>query len=191
MERAARYMDAARPVSERLTELSYEFEGFAGDIRDLLEGFDCNPRQLDAIENRLDLLYSLKKKYGGTVEEILAFRDRAAAELRKIETSDERARQLQRELSGLLAEAASRAEKLSAARGDAAERFTARVMEELAFLDMPSVTLTVRRREKPSLPTGSTSWSSISPPTSARSRARSRRSRRAASSRASCCRSRT
>ena len=154
MEQAARYMDAARPVSERLTELSYEFEGFAGDIRGLLEGFDCDPRQLDAIESRLDLLYGLKKKYGGSVEEILAFRDRAAEELRKIERSDERARQLQEELSGLLAEARARAEKLSAARGDAAERFTARVMEELAFLDMPSVTLTVRRREKLLSPDG-------------------------------------
>lgn len=154
MGQAARYMDAARPVCERLSELSYEFEGFASDIRDLLEGFDCDPRQLDRIENRLDLLYGLKKKYGGSEEEILAFRDRAAEELQKIETSDERARQLQAELTGLLAEAQSRAEKLSRAREEAADRFTAQVMEELAFLDMPSVTLTVRRQEKPLSPDG-------------------------------------
>ena len=62
MEQAARYMDAAKPVAERLTDLSYELEGISGDIRDLLDGLDCDPARLDDVEKRLDTIFFPQEK---------------------------------------------------------------------------------------------------------------------------------
>ena len=151
---AARYLDAAGPLSDRLTDFSYELEGMGADLRDLLENLDCDPSQLEYLEARLDLIYSLKKKYGPDVAAVLRFRDEAAAELERIETSDERAAQLRGQLDGLLAEARRLAAALTARREEAARAFTEAVQAELAFLDMPSVRLTVQRREKPLSPDG-------------------------------------
>lgn len=149
MQDAAQYLDAAQSVSDRLTEISYELEGFSGDIHDLLDNFDCDPSQLDTIESRLDLIYNLKKKYGADIDTILKYRDEAAAELEAIETSDVRAEKLRRQLDGLQEKAQNLAEELSLKRVAAAKSFTDAVQAELAFLDMPSVTLSVRRQEKP------------------------------------------
>ena len=149
MEQAARYMDAAKPVAERLTDLSYELEGISGDIRDLLDGLDCDPARLDDVEKRLDTIFSLKKKYGADIDDILSYRDRAAEELERIETSDTRAQALREQMIELKATAKQLAAKLTKARLDAADRFTTEVQAELAFLDMPSVALSVRRTDKP------------------------------------------
>lgn len=149
MEQAARYMDAAKPVAERLTDLSYELEGISGDIRDLLDGLDCDPTRLDDVEKRLDTIFSLKKKYGADIDDILSYRDRAAEELERIETSDTRAQALREQMIELKATAKQLAAKLTKARLDAADRFTTEVQAELAFLDMPSVALSVRRTDKP------------------------------------------
>ena len=148
MEQAARYMDAAKPVAERLTDLSYELEGISGDIRDLLDGLDCDPARLDDVEKRLDTIFSLKKKYGADIDDILSYRDRAAEELERIETSDTRAQALREQMIELKATAKQLAAKLTKARLDAADRFTTEVQAELAFLDMPSVALSVRRTDK-------------------------------------------
>ncbi len=148
MTQAANYMEAAQPIAERLTDISYEIEGFPGEIHDLIDHFDCDPSQLDAIERRLDTIYNLKKKYGSSIEEILEFGARAAAELEEIETSDARIEKLSAQLSGLEADARHRAEKLTQARKKAAQQFVKAVQEELVFLDMPSVQLSVHQEQK-------------------------------------------
>lgn len=148
MDTAAQYMDQAQPIAERLTELLYEVEGISGDIRALLEDFDCDASELDAIERRLDLIYTLKKKYGADIAEILRFRANAIAELEGLETSDVRARQLKELLECMWEKVVSLADSLSKQRRLAADRFVAAVQEELVFLDMPSVRLSVRQKEK-------------------------------------------
>ncbi len=148
MTQAANYMEAAQPIAERLTEISYELEGFPGEIQDLIDHFDCDPSQLDAIERRLDTIYNLKKKYGSSIEEILEFGARAAAELEEIETSDIRIEKLSAQLSSLEEKARSQAERLTQARTKAAKLFVKAVQGELIFLDMPSVQLSVCQEHK-------------------------------------------
>ncbi|MCI8649268.1 MAG: DNA repair protein RecN [Anaerotruncus sp.] len=154
MSQAANYLEEAQPLAERLTDFSYELEGISSDIHSLLDNFECDPSQLDSIERRLDTIYTLKKKYGADISAILKFREDAAAELESIETSDVRAEKLRAQLSELLKTATALAQKLSRQRLEAAERFTKAVQAELAFLDMPSVTLSVKRIEKPLSPDG-------------------------------------
>ena len=67
-------------ISGRAQEMRYELEEYAASARDALEEMEYNPQELDAIEQRLDTLYRLKKKYGSTVEEILAFQQKASGE---------------------------------------------------------------------------------------------------------------
>ena len=148
MTQAANYMEAAQPIAERLTDISYELEGFPGEIQDLIDHFDCDPSQLDAIERRLDTIYNLKKKYGSSIEEILEFGARAAAELEEIETSDIRIEKLSAQLSSLEEKARSQAERLTQARTKAAKLFVKAVQGELIFLDMPSVQLSVCQGHK-------------------------------------------
>ncbi len=148
MTQAANYMEAAQPIAERLTDISYELEAFPGEIQDLIDHFDCDPSQLDAIERRLDTIYNLKKKYGSSIEEILEFGARAAAELEEIETSDIRIEKLSAQLSSLEEKARSQAERLTQARTKAAKLFVKAVQGELIFLDMPSVQLSVCQEHK-------------------------------------------
>lgn len=154
MAEAAKYMEDAQQVSERLTDLFYELEGYSSDIHRLLENFDCDASQLDSIESRLDELYKLKKKYGPDVSSILAFYDHACEELEQIETSDVRAETLRNQEQKLLEETRAHGKKLSAARKKAAAAFTAAVQKELAFLDMPFVRLAVRQEGKEISPDG-------------------------------------
>ena len=148
MQDAAKYMEDAVETGERLLDLYYEMEGLSGDIRRLLDNFDCDASRLDEIEERLDLIYNLKKKYGAGIPEILEFCEKAQAELERIETSGERAAFLEKETVRLQKEAQKKAGILTKARQKAADAFVKEVSTELAFLDMPSVRLSVHMEPK-------------------------------------------
>ena len=157
LQEAAKYLEGAQPVCDKLTELTYELEGAGEDIRELLENLDCDPSQLGYLEDRLALIHSLERKYGPDIPAVLAFREKAAQELSQIETSDERAQQLAQQQAQLLENAQTLAQELSRRRLAAANAFIQAVQEELAFLDMPAVRLSVRREEKPLAPDGADS----------------------------------
>lgn len=144
---AARYIEPFEAMSERLTEMSYELREFSAEIRSNLDDFEFDPRELDQIESRLDTIYKLKRKYGSTVAEIIAYGEKAADELEAISTGEERAKALESELKKFEDKARKLAEKLSVKRSAAAEQFTKLVEEELVFLDMPAVKLSVSRAE--------------------------------------------
>lgn len=148
MQDAAKYMEDAVETGERLSDLYYEMEGLSGDIRRLLDNFDCDASRLDEIEERLDLIYNLKKKYGAGIPEILEFCEKAQAELERIETSGERAAFLEKETVRLQKEAQKKAGILTKARQKAADAFVKAVSTELTFLDMPSVRLSVHMEPK-------------------------------------------
>lgn len=154
VDEAARYIEPLKPMAERLTEIGYELADFSGEIRSYLDGFEFDPRELDQIESRLDAIYKLKRKYGSTIAEIIAFGEKAAAELENISMSGERAKKLDAERETAEAEALGLAKDLSEKRLRAAEQFTGLVEEELEFLDMPAVRLSVSHREKQMSDTG-------------------------------------
>lgn len=149
LETVSGYMQEAASISDRVSDMYYELEGYAGDLRRLLDGFEFDPLRMEEIEGRLNLIYGLKKKYGSDIDSILQFYANAQHELQQIETSEERALLLEKEVSRLTAETEKRAEALSKARKKAADGFAKAVGEELHFLDMPAVRLSVCMQRKP------------------------------------------
>lgn len=151
---AERFVDDLGGYSEKLQEMGYELEELSATLRDYLENVDFDPRRLDQVEGRLDQIYRLKKKYGGSIREILAHCEACQQELDNLNFSEERAEQLEQELMEAENLAQELADELSARRAEAAEGFVQRVEEELAFLDMPRVRLSLLARPKPLSPNG-------------------------------------
>ena len=137
----AQYMDELKAMSARLEEMSYEIRDYQSTLGDLLEEMDYDPRLIDSVEELLDLIYRLKKKYGSSVEENLEFLAKAQKELDDIQFSQQKTEQLETEYNKLLEEATQAAAALSQHRKAAGEAFTRQVGEELTYLDMPSVKL--------------------------------------------------
>lgn len=134
-------------TAQRIQEMSMELSEFAHDIGLMLDEFEYDPRNLDKIEHRLDLIYRLKKKYGSSVDEILGYLDTIRAELEEIELSDELLQRLSAQKAQKLAQAQQAADSLSARRDEASAEFARRVKEELRFLDMPNVEFTIHNEK--------------------------------------------
>jgi DNA repair protein RecN (Recombination protein N) len=105
-------------------------------LRDYLGRVEANPARLDEIENRLAAVDKLKRKYGGSVDEILLFLDDAVRKIAEVETAGERLEGLQDELKNLASKYEQAAEDLTARRKAAALQLTARVEDELKPLAM-------------------------------------------------------
>ena len=146
---AGRYLPTAAALAERLHSVQYELEDCGAEIGGLAEGMEYDPEELAQIETRLDQLYRLGLKYGGTVEEMLAFLETCKKQLSDIELSDEHIARLTKEYQAAEAEAQRLAGELSAKRQEVAKQFAKRVQEELAFLDMPHVAFLVQCEKGP------------------------------------------
>ena len=154
LDTAAKYLTEFGGYSEKLSDAYYMMEELGSRARDTLEDADFDPRQLDAIESRLDTIYKLKKKYGNSIAEILEYFERISEEYQSLELSDELTAHLQRELDEANLVLHTVAEALTACRLAAAAEFSERVEQELAYLDMAGVRFSITRREKPYGPTG-------------------------------------
>lgn len=139
LREAARFSSEYEEMGAAVEEAAYTLSGYCDDLRDRLYSDDFNPAIADEIEERLDLLSTLRKKYGDTEEEMLEFLETARKECDSIEMSDEIRENLQKERDKAYNEALSLAEQLSKVRKAASDRFCKQVGEELSFLDMPSV----------------------------------------------------
>ena len=126
-------------LAERLTELRCAADDAAEQVRDLLDGLDMEPGALDEVEGRLDVIYRLRKKYGDTVEDMLAYLERCRTELEELQCSSDALARLEKKLAAARKEARALGEVLSQARRAAAEELEGRIQEELRQLDMPKV----------------------------------------------------
>jgi DNA repair protein RecN (Recombination protein N) len=151
---AARSMDSLEPLSRRLEEIGYELTEAGAELRGILDEFEFNQQELDDIEDRLDVIYKLRRKYGESIAVILSFLEDARRELEAITTSEERARLLTAELEKARAEAENLADKLTEARKKAAASFIREVEAELVYLDMPAVKLSLSHRARELSPHG-------------------------------------
>lgn len=151
---AGRYLEELEEPSQRAEGIYYELEELSSTLGELLESSEFDPRQLGEIEDRLDLLYRLKRKYGATVEEMLAYLEKSRRELEELQDSDARLDRLAGEVQEALRRTEEAGRKLSALRKTAAREFLRQVQEELAFLDMPQVKLSLAAREKAPGPDG-------------------------------------
>lgn len=137
----------AEKLSEKLGDLYYELSDIADSIRDSISGDGFSFTELEEIENRINLLCKLSKKYGETEEEMLAFLENAKKELSEISLSDDMLDKLKIQFSKKLAEANDLAKKLSKKRKKEAKVFSQKVCDELRFLDMPFVEFLVDFKE--------------------------------------------
>lgn len=136
-------------LSENLSALRYGTEDAAERLRDLKNSFDFSPKELDQVEDRLDHLHRLKKKYGATVRDMLDYLNKIRQELDQIELSDDLLIKLKKQRKAQLAMTRTLAETLSAQRKVAAERLKARIEEELRQLDMTKVRFQTEFSPKP------------------------------------------
>ena len=133
----------------QLLDLYYTAKDVAADLIGRLDAYDTNDAELDEIEQRIDLIYKLRRKYGDTVEDILAFGERARQELEMIQSSQERVEHLQKEQRRLYTLAREKAELLTQTRLKAFEELNKRNSDTLDFLNMPGVRMTLRHTRGP------------------------------------------
>ena len=140
--------DYAR-LYERMEALYSEAYDVAATIEDKREGFDFSPNELDDVESRMDQLYRLKKKYGSSVEDMLAYLERCRAELEQIEYAGDTLARLEQARTKAEKAAMTAARALSDGRRQAAERLSTQILEELRQLDMGKIRFAVDITEKP------------------------------------------
>jgi len=149
MDTAAQLDESLSEVSGTLMDLYYSAKDAAAELIDRLDAYDTNDAELDEIEQRLDLLYRLKRKYGDTVEDIIAFGQKAREELEQIQFSEQRHDQLQAEKLRLYGLAREKAEALTQTRLKAFDELNARITDTLQFLNMPGVRMTLHHARGP------------------------------------------
>ncbi len=141
------YLPEIEQINTRIESAMYELEDCLSELSDLCDNIDTDAGELDKIEERLDLLYSLGKKYGPTVGEMLEYLEKAQKELDALVKYDENREALTAECGNARREAERLAQSLSEKRRDVLESFSKKVCEEMAFLDMPNVRLVVVQKK--------------------------------------------
>ena len=149
IDTAAQLDDALAAASSQLLDLYYNAKDVAADLIGRLDSYDTNDAELDEIEQRLDLIYKLKRKYGDTVEDVIEFGQNAREELERIQSSQERHDHLQAEKRRLYTLAREKAEALTQTRLHAFEALNKRISGTLDFLNMPGVRMTLRHTRGP------------------------------------------
>lgn len=149
IENAAAFMESLNETAQKATDIRYELEDIAEVLRDSLSELDFDENDLNAIEERLDLLYRLSRKYGETEEEMLEYLEKARAELENISFSEEKQKQLKEEEYFALQKAEELADRLTEVRLSAGRELSDAICAELEFLDMPNVVFAVSRIETP------------------------------------------
>ena len=140
----------AGELVERLDSSYIELKDIAQEISSQMEHVDFDPAELDAINNRLDKLYDLEKKYHvETVEELIAKRDELKIQLGRIENSDETLAELQQKLATQLAQAQKAAEALTKLRTKAAKQIEKEMQGRLMPLGMPNVKFSIEMTQEP------------------------------------------
>ena len=149
VDAAAQLDPALTAAAGQLLDLYYNAKDVAADLIGRLDTYATNDAELDEVEQRLDLLYRLKRKYGSTVENVIAFGQKAREELDNIQHSQQRYDALQAEKLRLYTKAREKAEVLTQTRLKAFEELNTRISGTLDFLNMPGVRMTLRHTRGP------------------------------------------
>lgn len=147
VQKSAEIDPSMEPVSGRLLDLYYNLQDCAAEIESAADSVESDETRLEEIEERLDLLHRLSRKYGGSAEEMLAYLERAQKKLESLYRYETNREQLEQANEKARKQAFVLAKQLSEKRMASAESFVKQVARELAFLDMPNVTLSFSRTE--------------------------------------------
>lgn len=133
---------------ERFDFAVSEIADITAEIRDLNESLDFDPNELEHLEQRIDLIKSLNKKYGGDETAVLQFLDNVKEELESITSSDELIENLEKQSEILEDKLVEKGEKLTSARNKSAKLFSDKICEVLRYLEMPNVVFSVEIEPK-------------------------------------------
>ncbi len=139
LARILRYDDSLSQLHETLSDLTFQLQDAAEQLRDRVYQLSYSADELEQIEERLDTIHRLRRKYGATCEDILSFLEKAQKELDEIEFAGDRVEQLKGKLKTAEKAAWDAAMRLRTARKDAAAGLTQRILTELSQLDMKKV----------------------------------------------------
>ena len=154
LARIARYDERLSQLHDTASDLMYQVQDVAEQLRDRLYQLSYSADELEQIEDRLDTIHRLRRKYGATCEDILAFLASAQKELDEIEFAGDRVEQLKGKLQKAEKAAWDAALRLREARKEAAAGLTARILEELSQLDMKKVQFSCEFTETELSPVG-------------------------------------
>lgn len=146
--KASAFDETLNNVSDTVAEMSYNIADCASELNSFLYSLDVDPNELDLIEERLDVLFRLSKKYGQTETEVLEFLEKAQKELEEITFSDKLKEELEVELNEKYVVMDKTSRKLSANRQKFGEVFIENVKNELSFLDMSSISFKIVQNRK-------------------------------------------
>lgn len=141
MQAAAEYNDEYSGISETLTDIYYNLRDISESIADAVDNLEGDPQRLEEIEERLDLLNRLTRKYNCSVDELPELAEKAQARLEELLNYDKNRDGLIKACAEAEKQALDAASRLSRRRREAAKDFADRVREEMSFLNMPNVTL--------------------------------------------------
>ena len=139
LSRAGRFSDEMQSLSQRLTDLMYQTQDAAEELRAQKDALEYSGEELEQIEQRLDTIFKLKRKYGRTVPDILAFLAGAKSRLEDVEFASDRIVQLEKKRAALQTELERAGLALRDARMEAGRQLEAAVCAELSQLDMPKI----------------------------------------------------
>ena len=149
LQNSARLDETLAPLSERLNDIYYSARDLATELADRLDAYGFDPGELDMIESRLDTIYRIKQKFGMEVEELLARREAAAAELENFQSSGQKIAELKTRMQALYADAKQAAEALTQSRLKGFAAMNKEMRAALEFLNMPGILFALKHARGP------------------------------------------
>ncbi len=146
--KASIYDESLTKISDSVADVSYNIIDYTSELKDFIYNFDVDPAELDIIEERLNILFKLSKKYGSSEEEILNYLENAQKEIEAITFLDKQKDDLEKELNDKLVYLKQITEELSENRKKFSSLFVKEITDELSFLDMSSITFKVMQNKK-------------------------------------------
>ena len=139
LAKISKFSDQISDLHEKVADLMYQVQDAAELARDVQYELSYSADELDQIESRLDVIHKLRRKYGTTCDDILAYLEKAKQELDEIEFADDHLEKLKKKLKKAEKEAWDAALTLRENRKETANKLSARILAELSQLDMPKV----------------------------------------------------
>ena len=157
LQRISRFDESLSTVHDQVADLMYQVRDAAEQVQEKLDALSYSAEELERMEERLDIIHRLRRKYGATCTDILAYLEKAKTELEEIEFADDRVAQLESKLKTAEKTARETALRLREARKTAAVGLTERILSELADLDMKKVQFACEFGETELTPVGADS----------------------------------
>lgn len=139
------FMPETEELSQRIQNMIYELEDCRDEIVSMYDTADSDTESIDEIEERLDLIYTLGRKYGQSITEMLDFLEKAKKELQYLLSYDENREELVRNTKKAQEKALQSARELSEKRKEVSQNFAESVKKEMTYLDMPNTELVIQQ----------------------------------------------